>query len=97
MQCRPRQREFKSKKVSIHFLTRCAFKQYINNYQIHFKAINAVLMTSEINKSVNLTLKLGYPNLIALKISKQYSYMTTTASGVYADVILLYKVNMFQS
>ena len=30
------------------------------------------------------------PNLHALKINKQYSYMTTTASEVYADVVLLY-------
>ena len=73
MQCRPRQREDKSEKVSMQFLTRCALKQYMNNYQIHFWAIKAVLMTFEAKKAVNLISKSGYPNLNALKISKQYS------------------------
>ena len=71
--------------------------QAIYNYQIHFWAINAVLMRSEAKKSINLISKWGCPNLHALKINKQYSYMTTTASEVYADVVLLYKLNVFQS
>ena len=54
-------------------------------------------MTFEAKKSVNLISKLGCPNLNALKISKQYSYMTIIASGVYADVVLLDKLNIFQS
>ena len=65
--CRPRQREDKSEKVSMHFLTRCALKQYINNYQIHFRAINAVLMTFEAKTAVDLISKSGCPNLNALK------------------------------
>ena len=69
----------------------------MNNYQIHFWAINAVLMTFEPKKSVNLISKLGCPNLNALKTSKKYSYMTTIVSGVYADVVLLYKPDIFQS
>ena len=72
MQCRPRQREDKNEKISMQFLARCALKQYINNYQIHFRAINAVLMTFEATKAVNLISKSGCPNLNALKISKQY-------------------------
>ena len=39
----------------------------------------------------------GCPNLHALKINKQCSKMTTTASEVYADVVLLHKLNIFQS
>ena len=54
-------------------------------------------MRSEENKSINLISKWGCPNLHALKSNKQYSYMTTTASEVYADVVLLYKLNIFQS
>ena len=73
MQCRPRQSEDKSEKVSMQFLTRCALKQYINTYQIHFRAIYAVLMTFGVKKAVNLISKSGCPNLKALKISKQYS------------------------
>ena len=72
MQCRPRQHEEKSEKVSMHFFTRIAFKQYINYEQIHVWAINAVLMTFEENKSVNIISKSGCHNLNALKISKQY-------------------------
>ena len=87
----------KVEEVSTQFFTRCAFKQYINTYQIHFWAINAVLMTSEAKKSVNLISKLGCPNLNALKTRNKYSYMTTIASGVFADVVLLYKLNIFQS
>ena len=97
MECKSRQCEDKSKKVSMQFLSRCAFKQYISNYQIHFRAIIAVLMILEAKKSVNLPSKSGCPNLNALKISKQYSKMTTTASGVYACVVLLYKSNIIQS
>ena len=50
-------------------------------------------MTFEAKKSENLIAKLGCPNLNAL----QYSYMTNIACGVYADVVLLYKLNNFQS
>ena len=46
-------------------------------------------------KSINLISKSRCPNLHALKINKQYSYITTTASEVYADVVLLYKLNIF--
>ena len=77
--------------------TRYASKRYINNNQIRFRAINAVLMRFEEKKSINLISKWGYPNLHALKINKQYFYMTTTASEVYADVVLLHKLNIFQS
>ena len=52
-------------------------------------------MRFEAKKSVNLISKWGCPNLRALKINKQYSQMTTTASEVYADVVLLYKLNIF--
>ena len=95
MQCKPRQREDKKEKVSTHFFTRCASKQHINTYQIHFWAINADLMTFEAKKSVNLISKMGCPNLNALKISKQYSNMTNIASGVYTDVVLSYKLNIY--
>ena len=54
-------------------------------------------MTFEANKSVNLISKLGCPNLNALKPNKKYSYMTTIVSGVFADVVLLNKLNIFQS
>ena len=47
-------------------------------------------------KSIILISKWGCPNLHALKINNQYSYMTTTASEVYADVGLLHKLNIFQ-
>ena len=40
--------------------------------------------------------KLGCLNLHALKINKQYSEMTTTASEVYTDLVLLYKLKTFQ-
>ena len=60
--------------VSKHTLfTRYASKQYISNYQIHFGAINAVLMRFEEKKYINLISKCGCPNLHALKINKQYS------------------------
>ena len=42
----------------------------MNNYQIHFGAINAVLMRFEEKKSINLISKWGCPNLHALKINK---------------------------
>ena len=54
-------------------------------------------MTFEAKKFENLNSKLGCPNLNALKTSKQYSYMTPMAFGVYADVILLYKFNIFSA
>ena len=73
---------------------RYASKRYINNYQIYFGAINAVLMRFEENKFIILISKWGCPNLHALKVNNQYSKMTTTASEVYADV-LLHKLNIF--
>ena len=76
-------------------LTRFASKQYIKIYQIHFSAMNAVVITFEAKKSVILISKSGWPNLNALKIRKQYSSITTIASWVYADVVLLYKLNSF--
>ena len=48
-------------------------KRYINNHQIHFWAVNAVLMRFEANKSINLISNWGCPNLHALKINKQCS------------------------
>ena len=47
--------------------------QCINIYQIHSWPINAVLMTFEAKKSLNLISKSGCPILHALKINKQYS------------------------
>ena len=76
---------------------RYATKQCINTYQIHSWAINAVLMRCEAKKSINFISKSGCPNLHALKINKQYSLITTTASDVYAVVVLLYKLNILQS
>ena len=59
--------------VSTQNFTRCASKQCIDNYQMHFWTINAVLMTFEANKSINLISKSGCPILHALKINKQCS------------------------
>ena len=60
--------------ISKHtFFTRYASKRNINNYQIHFGAINAVILRFEEKKTINLISKRGYPNLHALKINKQYS------------------------
>ena len=73
MQFRQLQREDKSEYVSTQFFTKYASKQYINTYQIHSWAINAVLMRLEANKSINFISKSGCPNLHALKINKQYS------------------------
>ena len=73
MQFKPLQREDKSKQVSTQFFTEYASKRYINNYQIHFAAINAVLMRFEEKKSINLISKWGCPNLHAIAINKQYS------------------------
>ena len=73
MQFKPLQREDKSEYVSTQFFTRYASKRYFNNYQIHFWAINTVLMRFEENKYINLISKWGCPNLHALKINKQYS------------------------
>ena len=95
MQFKPFQREDKSEKVSTQMFTRYASKGYINNYQIHVWAINTVLMRFEAKKSINLISKWGCSNLHALKIYKQYFKMTTTASEVYADVVLLYKLHIF--
>ena len=52
-------------------------------------------MTFKAKKFVDLNSKLGCPNLNALKTNNQFSYMTTIASGVFADVVLLYKLNIF--
>ena len=41
------------------FFTRFASKRYINNYQIYFGAINAVLIRFEEKKSINLISKWG--------------------------------------
>ena len=73
MKFKPLQREDKSKYESTQFFTRYASKRYINNYQIHFLAINVVLMRFEEKKFINLISKWGCPNLHALKINKQYS------------------------
>ena len=62
-----------SEQISTQCVTICAFNIYINNHQKHFWAINAVLMTFEAKKSVNLISKSGCPDLNALKISNQYS------------------------
>ena len=50
MQYRLLQRGDKSERAITQFFTRCASKQYIYNDQIHFLAINAVLMTFEAKK-----------------------------------------------
>ena len=42
MQCRPLQWEDKMENVSMQIFMRCASKQCINNYQIHFWTINEV-------------------------------------------------------
>ena len=63
MQFRPLQREGKH----AFFLMRYASKSYINNYQIHFWAINTVLMRFEEKKSINLIPKSGSPSLHAIK------------------------------
>ena len=68
MQCRPRHRGDKSERAITQCFTRCATKQYMNNYQI-----NAVLMTLEAKKSVNVISKSGCPNLNALNVCEQYS------------------------
>ena len=59
---------------------RCAFKQHLNKHQIHYRVINAVLMTFVEKKSINLNSKSGCPNLHTLQINKQYFQMITTAS-----------------
>ena len=96
MHCRPRQRVDK-KELSKHvILYKFRFQAIYKYLSKTFWAINAALMTFEAKKSVNLISKLGCFNLNALKISKQYSYMTSIAFGVYADVVLLNKLNIFQ-
>ena len=52
-------------------------------------------MTFEAKKSVNSILKSGCLNISALKISKQYSKMTTTVSGVYVGVTQYISVLIF--
>ena len=54
MQFKPLQREDKNEYVSTIFFMKYAPKRYINNYQIHFWAINAVLMRFEEKKSIIL-------------------------------------------
>ena len=73
MQFKPLQREDKRESVSTQICMRYAFKRYINNYQMHFGAIYAVLMRFEEKTSINLIPKWGCPNLHALKSNKQYS------------------------
>ena len=52
-------------------------------------------MRFEAKKSINLISKWGCPNPHALKINKHHSWITTTASEVYAGDVLLYKLNIF--
>ena len=59
--------------VNTQFFMRCAPKQCINHYQMHFWTIKAFLMTVEAKKSINLISKLGCPIPHALKFNKQYS------------------------
>ena len=73
VQCRPHQWEDKIEHVSMQMFIRYAFKQCINNYQIHSWPIIAVIMTFEAKKSINLISNSGSPILHALKIIKQYS------------------------
>ena len=54
-------------------------------------------MTFKVNKYVNSISKWGCPNQNALKTSMQYFHMTTIAFGVFANVVLLYKLNVLQS
>ena len=83
--------------VSMQMFIRYAYKQCLNDYQIHSWPIIAVLITFETKKIKNLISNSGCPILHALKINKQYSKMTTTVSVVYTDVGVLYKSNIFQS
>ena len=53
--------------VSTDILIGCAFKYCINNFQVHLWTINAVLMTIEAKKSINLFSKSVCPILHALK------------------------------
>ena len=54
--------------VSMQIFIRYAFKQCVNNYQIHSWPIIAVIMTFEAKKSINLISNLGCPIIHALKI-----------------------------
>ena len=65
MQGRPLKWEDKIEYVSTQNFMRCASKQCMNNYQIHSWIINAVVMTFEANKSINLISKSGCPILHA--------------------------------
>ena len=55
------------------------------------------LMTFVAQKSINLISKLECHNLHAFRINLQYSQMTTTASGIYKDVIFINTLNNFHS
>ena len=59
MQCRPLQWAYKMEYISMQFFMRYAFKQRINNYQIHFWPTLADFMTFEAKKSINLFSKSG--------------------------------------
>ena len=59
--------ENNSEYVSTQYFTRFASRQYIKNNLIHSWAINAVLMTFEAKKSINVFSKFGCPNRHALK------------------------------
>ena len=72
MQCTPLQWEDGIEYVSTQILMRCASKQCIANFKIHFWTKNAVFMTLEAKKSVNLISKLECPIQHVLKINKQY-------------------------
>ena len=54
-------------------------------------------MTVEAKKSIHLISKLGCPILHASRINKHCFLMTTTASGVFMDVGVLFETNIFQS
>ena len=62
--------------VSTHNFMRCACKQCINNCQSPYWTINAVLMTFEANKSINLILKLGST---CFKINKAWAAVRSKA------------------
>ena len=81
--------------VSMHNFIRCASEQCICKYQIYFWTKNAVIMTFEDKKSINLISKSRCPILHALKIKKQYYKMTIAASGINTDVCVLYKPPIF--
>ena len=65
MQCRPLQWEDKMEYVSAQNFMRCASNQCINNYQIPYWT-NAILVSFEAKKSINLISKSGFLILHAL-------------------------------